>query len=189
MARRLKDANFGVNVVPYGYKISLSPLKIAVGARQVEIVRLLILQGAKPIEPDSWATLAGLVMNRSWSTKTLSEADRDSTPGRMMQILEMLLKAGWNLNEPYETSGMTVPHQAVTFYTGDSYLWDLSLRKAITEFMCRHGADPFQKNAEGKTAYDLALTSGHQDLLTILARDSKDTRRDDGLAGLVELSG
>ncbi|KAF2649635.1 hypothetical protein K491DRAFT_610373 [Lophiostoma macrostomum CBS 122681] len=188
MARRLLEANFDVNVVPYGYTTDLSPLKMAVGARQVDMVDFLLVRGAKPANQDSWSTIAGLVMNRSWLMKTLSKADRDLVSWRMLQIFEILLKAGWNVNEPFEASGMTVLHQAVTFYTGYSYMWDLNLRKTITEFLSSHRADHSQRNAEGKTPYDLAQACGHQDVVAIFDRDSKGTAGNQESAGPIELS-
>ena len=181
MARRLLGANFNINEVPYGYTTNLTPLKFAIGARQVDMVDYLIANGAKPSEPDSWSTLAGQLMNRSWLMKTMSEADKAYVPDRIIAILRVLLKHGWDLNAPFETSGGTVLHQAVNFWTG-SYRWDLNLRAAVTSFLCERGADPFQADTEGKTPYDIASTSGHQDLLLVLGRSSKTKRRDDGQA-------
>lgn len=172
MARRLIFSNFNINEVPYGYSTSLSPLTFAIGARQVDMVEFLITNGAKPSEPDSWSTLAGQLMNRSWLRKTMSEVEKDRIPNRIIGILRILLKHGWDINAPYESSGATILHQAVTFWTG-SYKWDLNLRTVVTSFLCERGADPFRANKEGKTPYDLASTSGHQDLLLVLSRDSK----------------
>ena len=172
MARRLLGASFNINEVPYGYTTSLTPLKFAIGARQVDMVEFLIANGAKPSEPDSWSTLAGQLMNRSWLMKTMSEAEKAYVPERIIAILRVLLKHGWDVNAPFETSGGTVLHQAVNFWTG-SYRWDLNLRAAVTSFLCERGANPFQANKEGKTPYDVASTSGHQDLLLVLGRGSK----------------
>jgi ankyrin repeat protein len=55
--------------------------------------------------------------------------------------------------------------------------------------LCERGADPFQTNAEGKTPYDLASASGHQDLLLVLDRGSRKSELDNTLMGPVELSG
>ena len=172
MARRLIGSSFDINEVPYGYTTSLTPLKFAIGARQVDMVEFLIANGAKPSVPDSWSTLAGQLMNRSWLMKTMSEAEKEYVPNRIIAILRILLKHGWDVNAPFETSGGTVLHQAVSFWTG-SYRWDLNLRAAMTSFLCERGADPFQANREGKTPYDMASASGHQDLLLVLDRSSK----------------
>lgn len=172
MARRLLDSNFNINEVPYGYTTNLTPLKFAIGARQVDMVEFLITNGAKPSEPDSWSTLAGQLMNRSWLMKTMSEAEKEHVPSQITAIFKVLLKHGWDVNAPFETSGRTVLHQAVTFWTG-SYRWDLNLRAAMTSFLYDRGADPFQANIEGKTPYDMASASGHQDLLLFLDRGSK----------------
>ena len=177
MARRLLDSDLKVNEVPYGYTTSLTPLKFAIGARQVDMVEFLIANGAKPIEPDSWSALAGQLMNRSWLKKTMSEAEKEHVPNRIIAILRILLKHGWDINKPFETSGGTVLHQAVAFWTG-SYKWDLSLRAAVTSFLCERGADPFQANTEGKTPYDMASASGHQDLLRVLEQGSKKAELD-----------
>jgi len=188
MARRLLDASFDVNEAPYGYRTSLTPLKFAIGARQVEMVEFLIANGAKPSEPDSWSTLAGQLMNRSWLMKTMSEADEEYHVSiQIIDILTILLKHGWAVNAPFETSGGTVLHQAVTFWTG-SYQWDLNLRAALTSFLCERGADPFQANAEGKTPYDMALASGHHDLLLVLDRGSRMNGAGCGPAEPAELS-
>ena len=184
MARRLLGSGFNINEVPYGYTTSLTPLKFAIGARQVDMVEFLIANGAKPSEPDSWSTLAGQLMNRSWLMKTMSEAQKEHVPNRIIAILGILLKHGWDVNAPFETSGGTVLHQAVAFWTG-SYRWDLYVRAVMTSFLCERGADPFQANTEGKTPYDMASASGHQDLLLFLGRGSKKKALDDGLAELV----
>ena len=186
MAQRLLGASFNINEVPYGYTTSLTPLKFAIGARQVDMVEFLIANGARPSEPDSWSTLAGQLMNRSWLMKTMSETEKEYVPNRMIAILRILLKHGWDVNAPFETSGRTVLHQAVTFWTG-SYRWDLNVRAAMTSFLCERGADPFRANTEGKTPYDMASASGHQDLLLVLDRDSKKSRPKNSRAEPVEL--
>ena len=187
MARGLLVSDFNINEVPYGYSTSLTPLKFAIGARQVEMVEFLIANGAKPSEPDSWSTLAGQLMNRSWLMKTMSEAEKEHVPDRIVAILRVLLKHGWDVNAPFETSGGTVLHQAVTFWTG-SYRWDLNLRAVVTSFLCEHGANPHQANMERKTPYSLASASGHQDLLLILERGSKE-KANGWPVGAVELPG
>lgn len=187
MARRLLGSSFNINEVPYGYSTSLTPLKFAIGARQVDMVKFLIANGAKPIKPDSWSTLAGQLMNRSWLMKTMSEAEKEYIPNRIIAILKILLEHRWDVNTPFEKSGGTVLHQAVTFWTG-SYKSDLNLRAAITSFLCEWGADPFQADMEGKTPYDMASASGHHELLLVLDRGSKKEEPDDGPAGRVELS-
>lgn len=184
MARRLLGSSFNINEVPYGYTTSLTPLKFAIGARRVDMVEFLIANGAKPSEPDSWSTLAGQLMNRSWLMKTMSEAGKEYVPKRITAIIRILLKHGWDVNAPFETSGRTVLHQAVTFWTG-SYRWDMNLRAAMTSFLCERGADPFRADTEGKTPYDMASTSGHQDLLLVLGQDSKRKGLD---GGPIELS-
>lgn len=172
MARRLLSSGFNINEVPYGYTTSLTPLKFAIGARQVDMVEFLIANGAKPSEPDSWSTLAGQLMNRSWLMKTMSDTEKESVPTRMIAILRILLKHGWDVNAPFEPSGATVLHQAVTFWTG-SYRWDLNLRAAVTSFLCEREADPYRADSQGMTPYDMASASGHQDVLLILGRGSK----------------
>jgi ankyrin repeat protein/tetratricopeptide (TPR) repeat protein len=188
MARRLLSANFNINEVPFGYTTSLTPLNFAVGARQVDMVEFLTLNGARPSEPESWSTLAGQLMNRSWLLKTMSETEKEFVPGRIVAILEILLTHGWNVDAPIETSGRTVLHQAVAFWSGD-YRWDLDLRAAITSYLCERGADPFQKNADGKTPYDLASASGHQDLLRILEKGAGKFELDSTSMAPVELYG
>lgn len=187
MAQLLLGSSFNINEVPYGYTTNLTPLKFAIGARQVDMVDFLIANGAKPSGPDSWSTLAAQLMSRSWLIKTMSEAEKEFVPNRIIAILRTLLKHGWDVNAPFETSGRTVLHQAVAFWTG-SYRWDLNLRASITSFLCEQGADPFQPNTEGKTAYDMASASGDHELLRVLDQDSKKKGLDDGVVEPVELS-
>ncbi|KAI9710423.1 MAG: hypothetical protein M1812_007459 [Candelaria pacifica] len=179
IAQQLLGSGFNVNEAPFGYSTSLTPLKFAIGARQVDMVDFLITNGAKPSEPDSWSTLASQLMNGSWLKKTLSEAEKEHVSERIIAILGTLIKSGWDLNMPFETSGRTLLHQAVTLWMG-SFKWDLSLRTKVTSFLCERGANPFQPNKEGKTAYDLASAAGHQDLLPIL--DQGSTRKESGHA-------
>ncbi|KAI9768681.1 MAG: hypothetical protein M1835_006824 [Candelina submexicana] len=187
MARHLLDSEFRINETPFGYAASLTPLKFAIGARQVDMVELLVASGAKPSELVSWSTLAGLLMNCSLFTKTLSEPEKEDVPDRIISILRILLKHRLDVNTPFETSGKTVLHQAVTFWMG-SDAWDMSLRTAATSFLCEQGADPSKANTEGKTSYDLASASGHHDLLLFRDRGSRETRLVGGPAELVELS-
>ncbi|KAF1934970.1 hypothetical protein EJ02DRAFT_416475 [Clathrospora elynae] len=172
MARRLLDADFNINEVPFGYTTSLTPLNFAIGARQVAMADFLCANGAKPSEPDTWSSLAGQLMSRSWLMKTMSESERESVPDRITAIMAILLKHGWDVNAPLGESDGTVLHQAVSFWTG-SYQWDLSLRAAVTSFLCKRGANPCQVNKQGKTPYDMASVSGHQDLLKILSQKDR----------------
>lgn len=183
MARCLLGSKFNINEVPFGYSTCLTPLKFAIGARQVDMIEFLIGNGARPSEPDSWSTLAEQLMNRSWLMKTMSEAEKEYVPNRIIAIMKILLRQGWDVNEPFETSsGRTALHQAVNFWTG-SYRWDMNLRAAVSAFLCDRGADPFRANTEGKTPYDMAVSSGHQDLLLILDRGSRKNERPAELSG------
>ncbi|KAL8991803.1 MAG: hypothetical protein Q9169_007634 [Polycauliona sp. 2 TL-2023] len=188
MAQQLLGSGFDVNEIPFGYSTSLTPLKFAIGARQVDMVDFLIRNGAKPSDTESWSSLGGQLMNRSWLSKTMSEAEREFLPGQMIAILKILLKQGWNPNEPLDkTSGGTVLHQAVAFWTG-SYRLDMNLRVSMTSFLCERGADPCQANKDGKTPYEVALASGHQDLLLILDQHSGRKEMGDGRPEPAELS-
>lgn len=188
MARRLLAADFNVNEVPFGYSTSLTPLKFAIGARQVEMVEFLTACGAKPTSPDSWSTMAGQLMNRSWLEKTMSESEKEHVPGRMVAILRTLLKHGLEINVALDTSGRTLLHQAVGFWTG-SLKWDLDVRSAVATFLCEKGADHMQPNAEGKTAYDLASASGDQNLLMILGQGEKNQNTIEWRIAPIELAG
>lgn len=188
MAQRLLGSSFKINEVPFGYTTSLTPLKFAIGARRVDMVDFLISNGARPSGLDSWSTLAAQLLNRSWLVKTMSEAEREETPSQIIAISSILLRHGWDVNAPFEPSGETVLHQAVAFWSG-SYRWDIHLRAAMTSFLCESGADPFQANRDGRTPYDMALASGHQDLLLVLHRHTSMEGVDDGRpADPVELS-
>ncbi|KAF2848061.1 hypothetical protein T440DRAFT_481142 [Plenodomus tracheiphilus IPT5] len=167
IARLLIDAKFDVNEVPFGYSSSLTPLHFAIGAHQVDIVALLLLKGASPCEGECWTTLAKQLLSRAWLVKTTSEADRGDISTRILAIFTLLLKYGWDVNEPLGPNHDTMLHQAVGFWTG-SYKWDLDVRIAVTEFLCGRGADPKMKNVEGKSPLDVAFASGQRDLIGIL---------------------
>jgi hypothetical protein len=186
MAQRLIATSFNVNEVPFGYSSKLTPLHFALGSRQVETVRLLIANGAVPVEPDTWSTMASQLMTRSWLLKTLSDSEREGVANRIIACLELLLKAGWQINVPYGAAKTTILHQAVACWTG-SYKMDMELRAAVTQFLCSRGADPFRKNGEGKTVWDIASKEGHQDLLRIL--DEAGRRPDTGSMQPIELPG
>ncbi|KAL8923513.1 MAG: hypothetical protein Q9172_003086 [Xanthocarpia lactea] len=187
MAQRLLASNFNVNEVPFGYSTNLTPLRFAIGARQVDMVDFLIANGARPSGVESWSSLAGQLMNRSWLMKTMSETERECIPGQMIAILKVLLKQGWNVNVPFDAAGVTILHQAVAFWTG-SYRWDMNLRASMTSFLCEMGADSYQASGDGKTPYAIALASGHQDLLLILEQHSRSIELGDGQPEPVELS-
>jgi tetratricopeptide (TPR) repeat protein len=188
MARRLLDANFDINVIPFGYTTSLTPLHFAIGARQVAMVDFLITNGARPTEPDTWANLASNLMSRSWLMKTMSEADRENTPARILSIMEILLKNGWKINAPVDSTGKTVLHQAVNFYTG-RYKWDSEVRATVTEWLCRRSADVLQANKEGQTPYDLAQASEHLEIIVVLNRYVQVKEMNEGKMQPVELPG
>lgn len=172
MAQRLVESKFNVNEMPWGYSTIYTPLKFAVGARQVAMVNFLISKGAAPTVPESWATLAGQLMNRSWLQKTLSEIDKKHAPEKMIAILRMLLNYGLDVNAPIDASGGRLLHQAVTFGSPHNG-WDVELRTSMTAFLSDKGASPFEANTEGKTPYDLALLSGNQQIMLIFSRGSK----------------
>ncbi|KAI8932227.1 hypothetical protein NX059_011106 [Plenodomus lindquistii] len=167
MAELLVEAKYDVNEVPFGYSTSLTPLHFAIGARQMPMVELLLTNGAKPCEGETWTSLAKQLLSRAWMTKTMSETEKDDVPRQILAIFRLLIQYGWNINESSSTNNDTILHQAVAFWTG-SYTWDMSLRTTITAFLCGKGADCRKSNAEGKTPYDIALASGQQDLIEVL---------------------
>lgn len=46
MARRLLGSSFNIDEVLFGYSTILTPLEFAIGARQVDMVEVLIANGA-----------------------------------------------------------------------------------------------------------------------------------------------
>ena len=64
----------------------------------------------------------------------------------------------------------------------------MNLRATMTSFLCEQGADPFKADVEGKTPYDMASASGHQDLLLLLDPGSKNKEPNKGPVEPVELS-
>ncbi|KAF2666683.1 hypothetical protein BT63DRAFT_481172 [Microthyrium microscopicum] len=187
MAQKLLASNFSINEVPFGYSVVFTPLKFAIGARQMDMVEFLVANGARPAGlGESWSTLASQLMNRSWLMKTLSEDEKQNAPTIMISILGILLRCGWDINTPFESSGKTILHQAVTFRTGATS-WDEGLRTALTNFLCARGANPYQANGEDKTSFDLATIYGHQELLPVLSQGLSSGMIDNWSAGPFEL--
>lgn len=174
MAQRLIASNYSVNEAPFGYSTTLTPLTFAIGARRMQMTELLIENGARPVQPESWATLAGQLLNKSWLSKTPSEAGKQPLATQVVAIFKILLRHGWAVNDVIDDrTRRTVLHQAVIFHTG-SHQRDMHVRVATVAFLFRHGADPLQMNREGKTARDLAIDGNHQDLLRIFDGDLVD---------------
>jgi tetratricopeptide (TPR) repeat protein len=188
MARRLLDAKFNINEIPWGYSTTYTPLKFAIGARQVAMVEFLIAKGAKPNVPESWSTLAGQLMNRSWLRKTMSDAEKEYVPERMKAILRILLNHGLDVNAPVDAAGGRLLHQAVTFGV-ERDRWDLGVRAAMTSFLYEKGASPFQANAEGKTPYSITIASEQHNLLFIFDRRPSVKELGIGTKAPFELSG
>ena len=117
MAQRLIEIKISVNVVPFGYSTRLTPLNFAMGARQVTVVSLLTSNGAKPAHPDTWSTLAGQLMSRSWLMKTMLDSEGDLVPHQIIAIMDILLKSGCDIDAPISTADGTVLHQAISFWT------------------------------------------------------------------------
>ena len=189
IARDLLSAGYDINEIPESSATRQTPLKFAIGARQVDMVIFLTARGARPIEPDSWSTLAGLLMDRSWLSNTLSMADRDDleqVPSRIIAILRSWLKKGWDPNAPYNTSGRTLLHQAVAFESG-FYKWDANLRGTMTRFLCNEGADPTRLDTKGNSPYDMATVVEDQDVLLVFDQRVKMKDLDKRLDGLAEL--
>jgi hypothetical protein len=117
-ARALIQAGFGINEAPFGYSTNLTPLNFAIGAGQVAMVALLTGNEAVPADPDTWSTLAGQLLSRSWLMKTMSDADNHLVPTRIIGIMDILINRGWDISAPMATSGGTALHYTVSFWTG-----------------------------------------------------------------------
>jgi hypothetical protein len=147
------------------------------------MVEFLIANGAKPSEPNSWSTLAGKLMHRSWLMKPMSEADKEYVPTQIITILSILLKDGVR---DVRRNGASSGRRFL-----DGFIQVGSEPPCCRGFVsvrtrCR---SPFQANTEGKTPYDMALASGHQDLSLVLDRGSRIKGPGYGRAEPVELFG
>lgn len=170
MARRLVvEGNFNVDEIPFGYSTRLTPLHFAMGARQVGMVEMLLAHGARPVEGESWTSLAKMMLSRAWIAKTMSEAERGDAPQCIAAILAVLVRFGWDVDLPEGKDGENMLHAAVSFYSGD-YEWDARLKVAICKVLCVHGADSHVRNKHGKTAFDIAAASGQKELIEVLVK-------------------
>lgn len=73
------------------------------------------------------------------------------------KIAENLLNHGANPNIGRDEYGDTVLHNAVTYGETD-----------IVELLLEKGANPFIKDSNGETAYDIAMYSGFSDIIKLL---------------------
>lgn len=73
------------------------------------------------------------------------------------KIAENLLNRGANPNIGRDEYGDTVLHNAVTYGETD-----------IVELLLEKGANPFIKDSDGETAYDIAMYSGFSDIIKLL---------------------
>lgn len=148
------------------------------------MVEFLIARGARPVEKESWASMAGLLLSRAWLVKTLCESEREGTADWIIDIMGILVKAGWDVNEPVDASGKTMLHHAVGFWSGQ-YKWDLQLRSRVSGWLCDVGADPGRRDGKGRTPMDVAVQSEDRELMGVLERGVKSA----GRVAYVELAG
>jgi hypothetical protein len=50
--------------------------------------------------------------------KTMAATDKHRVPNRIIGIMDISIKRGWDINAPSATSGGTVLHHTVSFWTG-----------------------------------------------------------------------
>jgi len=133
------QANAGA---PDGY----FPLGLAAFFRSREVVRYLLGRGAD----------VSAASRQGGFTALHSAVATDAAP-RDLEIVRMLLDAGADPNAR-SASGGTPLHTAA--FTGD---------RASLDLLLGHGADAAVRNAQGKTATEIANERGHQDLVRALA--------------------
>lgn len=106
------------NETLYGYTRSLTPLNLPLARSTSGYGRISDCRRRQAVRARFKVDLAEQLINRSCLMKTMSEAEKQYVPSRMIAILKILLKHGWDVNAPFEMSGRTVFHQPVTFGTG-----------------------------------------------------------------------
>jgi uncharacterized protein len=133
-------------IAPDGY----SALGLAAFFKRREVVRYLLEVGADP-RPAS---------RQGGFTPLHSAVAADAGAGDV-DIVRMLLDKGADPNATSQ-SGSTPLHTVA--FTGD---------RASLDLLLAYGADPAIRSADGKTARDLAVERGHEEVADVLARATK----------------
>jgi ankyrin repeat protein len=121
-----------------------TPLLRAAKAGDVEVVRLLIEKGADP----KLATRSGInsvMAAAGLGTKEEDTTGRHKTEAEAIQVIELCLKAGADVNA-VDSRGESALYGAA--YKGSDQ---------IVKFLAEHGANLSQKDKQGKTALDAAI--------------------------------
>ncbi len=135
-----------------------TPIEIAVGNDQNEIVELLLTAGADVNARDSFG---GSLLHRA----AVSSDNRE--------LVELLAKAGANVNAPGE-GGKTPLHVAASSTEqrrippplGKSSAPPFARKIEIVQALLKAGADPLAKDAAGKTPADYATSAAEQESKT-----------------------
>lgn len=150
------DLNFIKEIINSGFNIDTKingsiPIEVATQCGQTEIVKYLILKGAKitaKTGPDGFTLL-------HWACQA-----------KHLEIAKLLIENGLSINEKAKW-GRTVLHQTAYW---DANLWEKLCMDEVLLFLLENGANRELVDTDGNTALDLAVKAGNNEAVKILKK-------------------
>lgn len=132
-----------------------SPLGLAAFFGRLDVLALLLNEGADPNEPS----------RNEMRVTPLHSAAAHREPGRSLRMAEALLRGGANPNVQ-QHGGWTPLHQAAAHD-----------QLPMVELLLAHGADPACASVDGQTPADMARAAGYGEVARVLSEAREESRQ------------